>query len=180
MISWIFIGNFMLLNLFLAILLDSFAEEEEDDMSFEEKKMMKQQSKEEDATLEGYTLIKKINDYTIMTGKESKKRKGAFIKKKKKKDGKKEDKVLDQSYEFDPMEIRGLKKKKKKKVMYDGVECEVSFFIFKKKNFFRKICYHIAHSNHFENLILVLIVFSSLKLVVDTYLTNYPADSLLK
>jgi voltage-dependent calcium channel L type alpha-1D len=29
-ISWIFIGNFMLLNLFLAILLDSFAEEEED------------------------------------------------------------------------------------------------------------------------------------------------------
>jgi hypothetical protein len=27
-ISWIFIGNFMLLNLFLAILLDSFSEEE--------------------------------------------------------------------------------------------------------------------------------------------------------
>jgi len=31
-ISWIFIGNFILLNLFLAILLDSFlAEEEETD-----------------------------------------------------------------------------------------------------------------------------------------------------
>jgi hypothetical protein len=29
-ISWIFIGNFMLLNLFLAILLDSFVEEDED------------------------------------------------------------------------------------------------------------------------------------------------------
>lgn len=28
-ISWIFIGNFMLLNLFLAILLDSFVEEDE-------------------------------------------------------------------------------------------------------------------------------------------------------
>ena len=30
-ISWIFIGNFILLNLFLAILLDSFLEEEEED-----------------------------------------------------------------------------------------------------------------------------------------------------
>jgi len=30
-ISWIFIGNFILLNLFLAILLDSFLSEEEDE-----------------------------------------------------------------------------------------------------------------------------------------------------
>ena len=30
-ISWIFFGNFILLNLFLAILLDSFLEEEEED-----------------------------------------------------------------------------------------------------------------------------------------------------
>jgi hypothetical protein len=29
-ISWIFIGNFILLNLFLAILLDSFLEESDD------------------------------------------------------------------------------------------------------------------------------------------------------
>lgn len=31
MISWIFIGNFMLLNLFLAILLDAFSEEDEEE-----------------------------------------------------------------------------------------------------------------------------------------------------
>ena len=30
-IAWIFIGNFILLNLFLAILLDSFLSEEEDE-----------------------------------------------------------------------------------------------------------------------------------------------------
>ena len=30
LISWIFIGNFMLLNLFLAILLDAFSEEDEE------------------------------------------------------------------------------------------------------------------------------------------------------
>ena len=31
LISWIFIGNFILLNLFLAILLDSFIAEEEEE-----------------------------------------------------------------------------------------------------------------------------------------------------
>ena len=35
-ISWIFIGNFILLNLFLAILLDSFLEEEEEEELEEE------------------------------------------------------------------------------------------------------------------------------------------------
>jgi len=35
-ISWIFIGNFILLNLFLAILLDSFLQEDEEEQSSEE------------------------------------------------------------------------------------------------------------------------------------------------
>ncbi len=30
LVSWIFLGNFILLNLFLAILLDSFSDEEEE------------------------------------------------------------------------------------------------------------------------------------------------------
>ena len=42
-IAWIFIGNFILLNLFLAILLDSFLEEddEEDDMVIQERNRIK-------------------------------------------------------------------------------------------------------------------------------------------
>ena len=35
-ISWIFIGNFILLNLFLAILIDGFAEEDADEEASEE------------------------------------------------------------------------------------------------------------------------------------------------
>lgn len=35
-IAWIFIGNFILLNLFLAILLDSFLEEDEKDVDLDE------------------------------------------------------------------------------------------------------------------------------------------------
>ena len=33
LISWIFLGNFILLNLFLAILLDAFLEEDEEDQA---------------------------------------------------------------------------------------------------------------------------------------------------
>jgi hypothetical protein len=48
-ISWIFLGNFILLNLFLAILLDSFLEEgEEEDLDeIEKKKYLKKIRKEE-------------------------------------------------------------------------------------------------------------------------------------
>jgi hypothetical protein len=35
-IAWIFIGNFILLNLFLAILLDSFLEEDDGDQNPDE------------------------------------------------------------------------------------------------------------------------------------------------
>jgi hypothetical protein len=47
-ISWIFIGNFILLNLFLAILLDSFLEEDEeeqDNLVIQERKRIKQLKK---------------------------------------------------------------------------------------------------------------------------------------
>jgi regulatory protein YycI of two-component signal transduction system YycFG len=43
-VSWIFIGNFILLNLFLAILLDSFLEEkEEEDKEIEEEEKNKEE-----------------------------------------------------------------------------------------------------------------------------------------
>lgn len=39
-VSWIFIGNFILLNLFLAILLDSFLEEKEEEDELEKEQQM--------------------------------------------------------------------------------------------------------------------------------------------
>lgn len=48
-ISWIFIGNFILLNLFLAILLDSFVPDDEDNLTEEEeaaKAKLKEQKQE--------------------------------------------------------------------------------------------------------------------------------------
>ena len=74
-ISWIFLGNFILLNLFLAILLDSFLEEgeEEDIDEIEHQKFLKRQRKEK--------KMKRLNKNKIIMG-ENNERKLA-----KKKDG---------------------------------------------------------------------------------------------
>lgn len=44
-VSWIFVGNFILLNLFLAILLDGFLAEEEDDEGDEDEVAARQKEK---------------------------------------------------------------------------------------------------------------------------------------
>ena len=61
-ISWIFLGNFILLNLFLAILLDSFLEEgdEEDQDEIEHNRYLKKLRKEE--------KMKRINKNKIVMG----------------------------------------------------------------------------------------------------------------
>ena len=69
-ISWIFIGNFMLLNLFLAILLDSFADvEEEDHMSAEAIAQKEKKLKEELERKEGEELVTSL--YGMETGSSS-------------------------------------------------------------------------------------------------------------
>lgn len=69
------------------------------------------------------------------------------------------------------------KRHKKGKVVFDGVSCQNSLFIFSKSSWFRKHCYQIVHSDKFENFILFLIVASSLKLAIDTYLSEEEANS---
>ena len=69
---------------------------------------------------------------------------------------------------------------KKKKRDYEGIECYNSFYLFKKTNKFRTILYRMCTHTAFEGVILVLIIFSSIKLVVDTYLNDYDEESLVK
>jgi hypothetical protein len=57
-ISWLFIGNFMLLNLFLAILLDSFVDEEEDLNKDDKKRFEAVDGIEVEIEKEGEDLIK--------------------------------------------------------------------------------------------------------------------------
>lgn len=61
-ISWIFIGNYMLLNLFLSILLDSFTAVEEEDHDTLEKRIEREKQKKEDLMKKsGESLIAEMN-----------------------------------------------------------------------------------------------------------------------
>ena len=183
LLSWIFLGNFMLLNLFLAILLDSFVEEDEADI---QKKKSPEEIKEDEIenkfifmSRKGEDLILDYSDLALSNNKNNKSKGGGFVKQKKKK--LKNDKLLDESFEFEDITIKKKTEVKKiKKEDYVGVECERSFYIFHKNNIFRKIIYRMTNHILFENVVLVVIILSSLKLAFDTYIINEPSNSTTK
>jgi hypothetical protein len=66
LISWIFIGNYVLLNLFLAILLDSFLEEDsEDGVDLEEMARLADLKRRENVEKEKIRRLKKIGASTV-------------------------------------------------------------------------------------------------------------------
>lgn len=69
-VVWIFIGNFILLNLFLAILLDSFlTEDDEDDEDFLEAERQAAALKREKIQKEKERRIKKLGPGMFKSGK---------------------------------------------------------------------------------------------------------------
>ncbi|CDW78727.1 cation channel family protein [Stylonychia lemnae] len=180
-ISCIFVGNFMLLNLFLAILLDAFTSVDEEDHDTPEKRAEREKQKRE--------LLKEKAGEELITGLEEidgqDNNHGGAAKKKKKKKKKKakpgeavETNILDESVEID-MEALELKKQqtiREKSRLFEGVGCERSIYMFTKTNPIRIYSYKIVTNNKFENFILVLIILSSIKLIYDTYLFNAPDD----
>ena len=76
----------------------------------------------------------------------------------------------------------GLIKKKDKereaRLMFLGVECEKSLYFFTKQNKIRYYAYKLYKNKLFDNTIMVLILLASIKLALDTYLTNLPDDNI--
>ena len=183
LISWIFVGNFMLLNLFLAILLDSFAE---DDLTEDSKKKTPEEIKQDNIERrneffkkKGEELILVYSDSVMNNSKNNKNKGGGFVKQTKKK--LKNDKQLDESFELEDMAMKKKKKEiKEKKPDYWGVFCERSFYLFHYKNIIRKGCYKMTNHYLFENVVLVLIITSSIKLAYDTYILDLPSDNTQK
>lgn len=131
--SLIFLGNYVLLNLLLGILLDGFT-----DLRLENE-LISQEYRE-------------IND--------------------------KNEKIVNKNADFALFlpETENLDKKKIEKnkvfMVYRGIDCKFSLFLFKKSNVFRKFAYKLVTSNEFESFLLVIIVLSSLKLAFDSYMNE--------
>lgn len=66
-----------------------------------------------------------------------------------------------------------------KKDIWDGIECEVSYYFFYKTNIIRILLRYITRHPMFENCIVVIIVASSSKLVMDTYFMNEDESNLV-
>ena len=106
---------------------------------------------------------------------DNKKRVGLGGKKKKNKK-KKDENMLDESFEFDKESLTKKVVVKKVKIDFEGVECDRSFYFFSKKNIVRIYLYRTVTHTAFETIIIILIILSSIKLVVDTYIYDLPDD----
>ena len=137
LLSLIFLGNYVFLNLFLGVLLHGFT------------------SVKVDEDIENYLYeIPQNNEIIVRDNNNDKKGRFAFW----------------------MCETENLDKRKfsKKKVnfLYEGIDCKESLWVFQKDSTFRKIVYHVVHSNKFENIILFVIFLSSIKLALDTYVDS--------
>lgn len=75
----------------------------------------------------------------------------------------------------------GLIKKKdperEQRLLYHGIHCQQSLYLFSKQSRFRLFLYKLMKHKVFDNTIMFLIAVSSIKLASDTYLAHLPADS---
>ncbi len=158
----------MLLNLFLAILLDSFTEDAPHKSLDEEENEKKaiQKHLDELKQKEGEKLIEYYQESKTEDNKKSSKGLNAVKKKKKKKD----ENLLDEIFEYTEESLTKKNVSKKKKEDFEGCDCEISFYLLSKKNKLRILLFRTVTHTGFETVILILIVLSSIKLVLDTYM----------
>lgn len=173
-IIWIFLGNFILLNLFLAILLDNFSISGDK----ENEELIKQLDASLDRELESEKDRDRDKDTDIYSKKNSLANKPV--------DNKLQDLnatklLIGRNEEIDMSIIDdfndSMKVSKIEKPLYYGNECERSFFIFTRENKFRIFCYRLTNNTKFEIAILIGIIFTTAKLVWDTYIQNAAIDS---
>jgi hypothetical protein len=88
--------------------------------------------------------------------------------------------MLDESFEYTKESLTKKVVTKKKKIDFDGNECEVAFYFFKKSNRVRIFLYRMVTHNGFETVILILIILSTIKLVIDSYIYDYPDTDIAK
>lgn len=88
------------------------------------------------------------------------------------------------SFSKDPMEMLdseeeeeeelAMQKKKKPFVYFQNVDCLDAFFIIPQSSWIRQKIYYLVNQKFFDKIIICVIVISSLKLVVDTYIEDTP------
>lgn len=170
-ISFIFIGNFVLLNLFLAILLDGFTQSLEEE---EKGKIVDEEHKEIDQE-EMMENIMNHKELKIIIPKNAQE---TFI-----------DEMTRQYLKYVQINPRGSNSRdtqllselivQTRKISEKGalninplqnIPCEFSFFLFNRDNYFRKKIFKILNLNMFKNMIIITIFLSCCIHIFETHL----------
>ena len=179
LISWIFIGNYVLLNLFLAILLDSFLEEDgEEGVDLEEMARLAELKRQENVEKEKIRRLKKLGASIVrdQSRNDQLKRRMPLV-----------EALVDDVDDMEHKLLReifideGLIKKKdperEKANMFSGVKAEKSLYLFSKQNWLRRFTYKMVSNKLFDNIIMLVIALSSAKLAIATYEKYLPKTS---
>jgi hypothetical protein len=207
LISWQFIGTNILLNLYLAILLDGFSSHALDQQMREfeteyevvdkrislEYKKQKQEFDESRKKKETQASIAEINDkktQEIDLKVEHLRQLVLFTKNNNEDVEIEEDKSVSHYFNQDLGSLSSsgedlskyLKKKDKKLIRYEKITkqivCAETFFFLKKTNWLRRTTILIVSHPLFDKIVMTLIFLSSLKLAIETYSNDLP-DSII-
>ncbi|CAD8085427.1 unnamed protein product [Paramecium sonneborni] len=151
LVFWIMIGNYVFLNLFLAILLENFEEEYKNDKAGLDTNIEIGQDSIMDNTTQAVNSTSTI--------KSTMKTKKATIAQQLENNGdveSKKNKVFQQIFQY---------------FVEPGL-CQYSVYLFSQDNLIRRICYRIVKDDKFETLIFFMIFLTSTKLVFDTYIPD--------
>ena len=178
LMSWVVIGNWILLNLFLAIILDEFTNQDAMNDLKELEAELNDLDDEDDSQLYSHYMSSTgiSSDLVSSTG---------FNKSKSMNPSKPNTKTLVDIYAgtgnsrdlysegtLDDLDEEKKNRNSKKKSIYEGIECEDSLFVLPKSNIIRRFCLRVITHSQFETVIMIGITLSSIKLAVETYFTD--------
>ena len=147
LIVWVVLGNYIFLNLFLAILIESFSEEQvNDDLDPPEIKLMTAGNKK---------IVKKLKQIQEMKSESESEH--------------------DSDVFTDGPDPRSPNERVYQEFLFQDNFCEKSYFIFSKSNKIRILCFKTLSHPMFDNVTLAIIALNSIKLAWDTYLLSNPA-----
>lgn len=177
LITWIFLGNYVLFNLFISILLSSFEILDEDNLDLPEN------------IPEEFKKLELLDREMRMNSKKSKAKKlkdsqmkalSAIEQKNSDDEGSEEDDVKHVDQDISLAKYTGVKKMIKEREIINSVfkdnECEFSLCIFSQTNKFRLWCMDIITLKKFDNFILLMILLSTLRLIIDTFISGQMGD----
>ena len=218
-VVWIFLGNYIIFNLFTSILLQSFGQDDEDDnddltedeivenmyplpdylyaikkAEREHKKTfkLKRRADKESETFKEETNIEKeenINATSTQIKSLNKSQISNYSKSKSKINnlsmvsGESDSKIfeddnMEDSYDEDNDQNQTFVEKKKKEwaqinKLFRKNECENAFYVLSQTNKFRIFCLKLMNNKWFDRFILIMILLSTARLIVDTFLAGY-------